>query len=98
MAEGSDFDIDVDPQRSHKAPHGAHEAEDGYVPHIVEHARAVECQAVGVQPEIAVSPKVRAQDVLRMLLWAGHKQQSQCLVAQIVSPLRRKNSFIHDQD
>lgn len=77
VAEGSDFDIDMHPQCTHEAPHGAHEAEYGYVPDIIEHARAVERQAVGVQPKIAVAPKMRVQNVLRVLLQAGHKQECQ---------------------
>lgn len=68
MAEGCDPDIDMDPQRSHEAANGAHEAEHGDVPHIVEHARAVEGKAVRVQAEVPVAAKVRIEDVLRVLL------------------------------
>ena len=77
VAEGGDFDIDMHPKRPHEAPHGAHEAENGDVPDIVEHARAVERQAVGVQTKIAVAPEMRVQNVLRVLLQAGHKQECQ---------------------
>ena len=78
VAEGSDFDVDMDPQRPHEAPHGAHEAEYGDIPDVVEHARAVEGQAVSVQPKVAVAAEVRVKDVLRVLLQAGRKQGCQC--------------------
>lgn len=52
MAEGGDSHIDMHPKRPHEAPYSPHQTENWHIPHIVEHARAVRGQAVGVEPEI----------------------------------------------
>lgn len=68
MPEGCDPHIHMHPESTHEAPNGPHQAEDGHIPHIVEHALPVQRQAVRVQPKVPVPAKVRAQDVLGMLL------------------------------
>ena len=52
MAKEGDPDIDVHPQCPHQATDGSHDTEDGDIPRIVEHARAIGCQAVCVQAKI----------------------------------------------
>ena len=68
MPQRGDLHVEVDPERAQQAPSGPHEAEDGHVPHIVEHARAIKGQAVRVQSKVAVAPKVRQQNVAGVLL------------------------------
>ena len=73
---GSDLDIEVHPESAQQPPSSPHHAEDWHVPGIVEHAGAVEGQAVCVQPKVAVAPKVRQQDVAGMLL--QHQAHPDC--------------------
>ena len=68
VPEGCNPHIHMHPESAHQAPDSPHQAEDGHVPDIVEHALPVQRQAVCVQPKIPVPSKVRAQDVLRVLL------------------------------
>ena len=70
MPEGCDPHIDMHPERSHQAPNCPHQAEDGHIPHVVEHALPVQRQAVSLEPEVPIPPKVRAQNGLRVLLHA----------------------------
>ena len=74
MAEGRDAHVDVDPQRAHQPADRAHAAEDGHVPGVVEHAAAVKGERVRIQAEVAVAPKVRAQDAGRVFLRAGQQE------------------------
>ena len=55
MAEKGDADVDVHPQGAHQAAYGAHDAEDGHVPGIVEHAGAVGGHTVRIQPKISAA-------------------------------------------
>ena len=68
MAQLGDLDIDFDEGSPHEAPHDSHANEDGHVPDIVEHAGAVEGQAVCVQAKVAEAPKVGCQDGPGVLL------------------------------
>ena len=72
MPELCDFDVEVAEAGAHHAPDGAHAHKDGNVPQVVEHAGAVEGQAVGVQPKVAVPSEVRLKDLPRMLLSQYH--------------------------
>lgn len=68
VAQLGDLDIDFDEGSPHEAPHDAHADEDGHVPDIVEHTRAVEGQAVCIQTKVAEAPKVGCQDGPGVLL------------------------------
>ena len=82
VAEGCDSDIDMDPEGSHEAANGAHEAEHRDVPNIVEHARAVERKAVCVQAKVPVAAKVRVEDVLWMLLQGTPRMKASAVWAE----------------
>ena len=51
----------MDEEGAQGSSNGAHHAEDGQVPDIVEHAGAVQAQAVRVQAKIPVPPKMGLQ-------------------------------------
>lgn len=68
MAELRDLHIEVAEAGTHDSPHSTHRHEDRHIPQVVEHAGAVESEAVGVQPEIAVPPEVSLEDLRRVLL------------------------------
>ena len=58
MPELCDLDIDFDEEGPHETPDSPHAHKDGQVPYIVEHAGAIEGQAVSVQPKVSVAAKV----------------------------------------
>ena len=68
VPEGCDSYVHIHPECPHQAPDSPHQAEDWHVPHIVEHALPIQGQAVCVEAKIPIPPKVRAQNVLRVLL------------------------------
>ena len=70
MPQCSDLHVEVNPKRAQQASSSPHGTEDGHVPDVVEHARAIKGQAVCVQPKVPVAPEVRQQDVAGMLLQA----------------------------
>ena len=68
VPEGCDSYVHIHPERPHQAPDSPHQAEDWHVPHIVEHALPIQGQAVCGEAKIPIPPKVRAQNVVRVLL------------------------------
>ena len=81
VAQSSHFHVDVHPQRPHQASDRAHGEKDGQVPDVIKHARARKGQAVRVQAKVAVSPEMRRQDVVRVLLHSKHacRMSKQCM-------------------
>lgn len=70
VPELGDLDIDLDEKGTHEAPHSPHANKDWQIPHIVEHARSVECQAVSVEAKVSVAPEVGCQYLPWVLLHA----------------------------
>ena len=71
VPELCDLDVDFDEESPHETPNGPHTHKDGQVPHIVEHARAIESEAVCVEAKVSVAAKVGDQHLAWVLL---HKE------------------------
>ena len=84
VAQLRDLHIVVAECCTHEPANAPHQNKERHVPHIVEHARAVVGQAVGVQPEISIAPKAGLQDKRWMLL----QQRKEGIRAMIHKGLR----------